>query len=77
MRVCMHAYPFMCVRSTTSHTSPPPPPQVVFFDMGHSSCTASAVQFNKSKLKVRGAALNKNTKPQTMNRERQTLNPKP
>lgn len=28
--------------------------QVVFFDLGQSACSASAVQFNKSKLKVSG-----------------------
>jgi hypothetical protein len=31
--------------------------QVVFFDLGQSACSASAVQFNKSKLKVRGVCV--------------------
>ncbi len=36
------------------------PTTVVFFDLGQSACTASAVQFNKSKLKVIGTAFNRN-----------------
>ena len=31
--------------------------QVVFFDLGQSACSASAVQFTKSKLKVRGVCV--------------------